>query len=270
MNRLDLDAYFKRISYDGPRTATLAVLQDLQFLHPTSIPFEAVDVYLRKEIPLNISELQEKLVFQRRGGYCFEHDILFMHVLKHLGFEVTPLIARLQWNVPKSSPRPRAHMILKVALDGSDWIADVGLGTLTPTAAVKLEEGAIQRTPHETVRIVSDQMQFMLQAKIDGHWKDVYSFTLEEQFPIDLELANWWTSQHPTSKFILNLIAARAGKQGERYYLNDCEFVIRSGSGSERKIISSSEDLKVVLSTYFKLELSESIHKDLKNQLWPK
>ena len=30
----DLDAYFRRIGYDGPREPTLAVLRELHALHP--------------------------------------------------------------------------------------------------------------------------------------------------------------------------------------------------------------------------------------------
>ena len=40
---IDLDAYFARIGYAGPREPTRPVQQALHELHPAAITFEAVD-----------------------------------------------------------------------------------------------------------------------------------------------------------------------------------------------------------------------------------
>jgi N-hydroxyarylamine O-acetyltransferase len=50
---VDLDAYFARIGYDGPRTPELSTLQALHVLHPAAIPFEAVDVLLERGVDLS-------------------------------------------------------------------------------------------------------------------------------------------------------------------------------------------------------------------------
>ena len=49
---IDLDAYFVRIVYTGPHSASLDVLRALHELHPATITFEAIDVLLDRDIDL--------------------------------------------------------------------------------------------------------------------------------------------------------------------------------------------------------------------------
>ena len=71
---IDLDAYFRRIGYDGPRDASLETLRELHRLHPQAIPFENLDPLLGRPVNLDPASLQAKLVEGGRGGYCFEQN----------------------------------------------------------------------------------------------------------------------------------------------------------------------------------------------------
>ena len=102
----DLDAYFARIGYRGPREATLDVLKQLHALHPRAIAFENLDSFLGRPVRLDLASLEQKLVHARRGGYCFEQNTLFWKVLTALGFSVTGLAARVLWNQPEDSEGP--------------------------------------------------------------------------------------------------------------------------------------------------------------------
>jgi N-hydroxyarylamine O-acetyltransferase len=73
----DQDAWLDRIGYRGPREATLAVLRDLVYAHATAISYESIDVLLDRPPTLDLETLQRKMISQRRGGYCFEHNFLF-------------------------------------------------------------------------------------------------------------------------------------------------------------------------------------------------
>ena len=134
---LDLDAYLKRIGYSGPRNSTLETLRALQLKHPLAIPFENLDTLTGRPVKLDVTSLERKLVHSRRGGYCFEQNLLFKHVLTSLGFDVTALAARVVWERP-AEVRARTHMVLLVALDGRRYICDVGFGGLTATAPIEL------------------------------------------------------------------------------------------------------------------------------------
>ena len=114
---LDLDSYFKRVGYSGPRTATLETLCALQALHPRSIPFENLDTLSGRPVALDLSSLEHKLVQSRRGGYCFEQNLLFKHVLNAVGFDAAALAARVVWERPADELRARTHMVLLVTLE---------------------------------------------------------------------------------------------------------------------------------------------------------
>src|SRR4051812_46583237 len=107
----DLDAYFRRIGYSGAGTATLDTLRAILVRHPEAIPFENLDPLLRWPVRLDIGSLQQKLVRDGRGGYCFEQNLLLGHALSDLGFQVTGLAARVLWIAPEGAVTPRGHML---------------------------------------------------------------------------------------------------------------------------------------------------------------
>src|SRR4030095_13293918 len=107
----------RRVECAGPRNATAATLEALHRAHVTHIPFENLDVVLGRGIALDLASLQAKLVARRRGGYCFEQNLLFSAVLQAFGFDVTQLAARVRFGT--SVLRPRTHMTLAVEADGS-------------------------------------------------------------------------------------------------------------------------------------------------------
>lgn len=151
---IDLEAYFRRIGYDADRTPTLDTLRAIQLRHAETIAFENLNPLMRWPVPLGLESLQQKLVRDRRGGYCFEQNLLLKHLLTALGFRVTGLAARVLWNEPDGALRPRSHMLLLVELKGTPYLADVGFGILTPTAPLRLEPEIEQATPHEPFRLL--------------------------------------------------------------------------------------------------------------------
>src|SRR6266850_62146 len=97
-----------RIGYtDGPPTATLETLRALHLHHVQAITFENLDPLSGQSVKLDLPSLEGKLVHGGRGGYCYEHNLLFSHVLRELGFRVTGLAARVLWNAPDDAIRAR-------------------------------------------------------------------------------------------------------------------------------------------------------------------
>ena len=206
----DLDAYCARIGYSGPRSATIATLRAIHALHPAAIPFENLDPLLGRPVSLERYAVAEKLLRQRRGGYCFEQNALLRAALEAMGFSVTGLSARVVWMAPPERPMgPRTHMLLRVDLDGDAYIADVGFGGFLLDAPLRLVPDIEQTTPTETLRFVRAGDGFRQQALIDGEWADTYLFTLDAQHPSDYTLGNWYTSTHPQSLFRNNLMLER-------------------------------------------------------------
>nr|MBA3825144.1 arylamine N-acetyltransferase [Ktedonobacterales bacterium] len=110
--RDDIAAYCERIGYSGVLDPTLATLQALQRAQTMHIPFENLDVMLRRPIHLTWDALMHKLVHGHRGGYCYEVNGLFAGILQRVGFTITTLAAR---NLTTTEPlRPRTHMVVAV------------------------------------------------------------------------------------------------------------------------------------------------------------
>jgi N-hydroxyarylamine O-acetyltransferase len=265
-----LEPYFQRIGYAGARDATLATLDGIIAAHTRTIPFENLDVLLGRPIALDLPSVIDKLVHRRRGGYCFEHNGLLLAVLEALGFAVQPLSARVRLQRPRDFIPPRTHMFVRVELDGHPWLADVGVGGLSPTCALRLDVEDEQATPHEPRRIVREGGVWFHQARLGDAWADVCEFTLETMPPIDREVANWFTSAHPQSHFKNRLMAARADVDGVRHTLLNHELTVRAGDGSaQHRRIDTPGELLVVLDEVFALRLPAGTRFACEGLSWP-
>ena len=256
-DHFDLGAYFERIGYDGPKAARLEPLCAIHRLHPQAIAFENLNPLLRWPVALDTQSLQQKLVTQRRGGYCYEHNLLLKHALQSIGFKVAGLAARVLWNHSQDAIRPRTHMLLQVDIEDEIWIADVGFGGLTLTAPLRLVEHTPQSTPHEPFRVIRIDGDYAVQAEVRDVWRTLYTFDLQEQVLPDYEVTNWYLSNHPESHFVRRLIAART-EPGRRYALLDNELAVhRLGEESVRRKMKGAAELRRVLSETFRIAVPE-------------
>lgn len=259
---MDFDAYFARIGFNGARAPTLDTLRELHLAHAQAIAFENLNPLLGWRVALDLPSVEEKLVRAGRGGYCFEQNALLAAALRELGFHVTGLAARVLWNAPEESTRPRSHMLLKIDLGGELYIADVGFGGLTLTAPLRLVTDLEQSTPHERFRLAKIDDDLKLQALIGAAWKTLYRFDLQPQFDVDYEVANHFMSTYPTSHFRAMLIAARP-VPGGRYALSNNQLTIHPIGGlSERRVLADVGEVRQVLESMFGLTLPPAAELD--------
>jgi N-hydroxyarylamine O-acetyltransferase len=254
---IDLDGYFRRIEYGGSRAPTLEKLRALHLRHALAIPFENLDPLRRRPVRIDLASLEEKLVRGGRGGYCFEHNLLFKAALDALGFRVAGLAGRVVWNLPDGVTLPRTHMLLRVAIDGQDYIADVGFGGQTLTGPIRLIADVEQATPHEPFRLRADGGGFLMQVQLAGAWRSLHRFDLQEQALADYEMANWFISTHPDSRFVKNLTAALPTPD-RRYALFNREFAVHHRNGpSEHRRLAGPAEVRQVLQEVFGLALPD-------------
>jgi N-hydroxyarylamine O-acetyltransferase len=266
---IDLDAYFARIDYRGSHEPTLSTLNAIVAAHVQTIPFENLDVLLGRPIDLEPDGLMRKLVHARRGGYCFEQNALLLEVLTRLGFDAHPLSARVRYQRPREFTPARTHLFVRVELDES-WLADVGVGAMSPTCALRLAETGPQTTPHEPRRLLRENGRVYHQVQFGDEWHDVCEFTLEEMPPIDRVVANWYTSTHPGSHFKNRLIVARALPDGGRIGLLNRELSVRQRGGqSDRRVLNSPEELRTALAEHFGLQFPPGTRFPCEALDWP-
>jgi N-hydroxyarylamine O-acetyltransferase len=264
-----LDAYLERLGYRGPRTPTLGVLSELQRRHVCTIPFENLDIHLGRAIRLDLPSIERKLVHDRRGGYCFEQNALFQAALLALGFKVTPLIGRVRWQVPDEVPTAQTHMILMVELEDRRYLVDGGFGSASLSAPLLMDTEAEQPTPHEPRRLLQRRGMYVHQTKVGDEWADVYTFLVQPVPAIDYEVANWFTSTWPQSRFTQNLIAAFL-RDDCRHTLVNREFTTRWLDGRrEKRELSSPGELLEVLEQYFTLSFPADTRFGRPGAPWP-
>lgn len=266
---MDLDAYFARIGYPGPCSPTRDTLAGILFSHACAIPFENLDVLLGRPIRTDPASVVQKLVHDRRGGYCFEQNHLLLFALRALGFTATPMIARVRWQAPAGVATALTHMLVRVTIAGQDWLADAGMGSLSLTAPLRMTDGLEQDTSHDRRRLVLRDGQFMQQVHFDGTWQDVNLFRPEPAADVDLELGNWYSQTHPQAHFRNNLLVARATAYG-RLTLYNREFTVRHRDGrSEKRELATPDELLSVLAENFALSFPADTRFGPPGSPWP-
>ena len=251
----DLEAYFHRIGFAGAAAPTLAALREIHRLHSEAIPFENLAAFLGEPVRLDLASLEEKLVARGRGGWCFEHNLYFSHVLEAMGYRVRRLAARVRWNVPPGVVTARSHMLLEVDLGGEPWIADVGFGGQSLTAPLRLAPHVEQETPHETFRLVPQGEGFVVEARVEGEWRALYFFERHEQQLADYEVSNWYLANHPQSQFVTGIIAARAAP-GLRHALRNARYAIHHRDGrTDKRVLASVDEVRRVLEEALRIPL---------------
>jgi arylamine N-acetyltransferase len=123
--------YLQRLQLDAPPPLTLAGLTLLQQRHNALLPFETLSCLLRDAVPIDLDSVQRKLLDDRRGGYCFELNGGLLALLQALGFDAQPLSARVLLAAQDGELTARTHLLLRVQVDGDDWLVDAGFGSLT-------------------------------------------------------------------------------------------------------------------------------------------
>ena len=244
--------YFSRIGVPRSVRTDLTSLQHIHTAHVGSIPFENLDILLGCPIRLEIESLRAKLIDQRRGGYCFEQNTLFLAVLRELGFDARAVEARVRAGAV--AIRPRTHMAIIVSLAGRDWLVDVGFGGEGPIEPVPMTGLAVAQGGLE-YRVTTNGATRILQMRAAADWTDQYAFVPGEVHPVDFEMANWFTSTYPQSPFVRTLTAQRATRDA-RYVLRYPHYSeIRGGSASAREI--SRAELMPMLREVFLIDLPD-------------
>ncbi|GAA1348240.1 arylamine N-acetyltransferase family protein [Saccharothrix algeriensis] len=247
---LDLDAYLARVGFRvDPEADPATTLRGLHRAHLAAIPFENADIGAGVPIALDVPSLQDKMVRRRRGGYCYEQNLLFAAVLDRLGHEVTGLAARVV--LGREGDVPRTHALLRV---DRKWLVDVGFGgggLLTP---MPLAQGAFEQQGDWTFRLDRDDDGWRLQSLQGGTWVPLYDFTEDPTTPADFAVLNHYMSTSPKSPFVGRLLVQRTDERTRRAITGDVLTVATPDGGPEKRTLSP-EELVTALRDDFGLEL---------------
>ena len=249
----NLDAYLRRINYAGSIAPTLDTLEMLHRLHPAAIPFENLDPLMELPVRLQLTDLEQKLIFERRGGYCFEHNLLFKAVLEAMDFAVTPLAAGVLWGHEPGYEPLLNHMVLLVDVGGIPYLADVGFGGQVATAPLRLKADLEQGPENERYRLAGGYPKWRLDSEVLGEWKPMYEFTLAPQTFEDYVALN----DAVLGSFRDDLRAARVDG-GKRYALSNRRLNIHENGETTTRMLTSLIELRDVLTNIIGIQLPET------------
>nr|ABL74384.1 putative acetyltransferase [Actinomyces sp. Lu 9419] len=200
----DLDAYLERIDHPCAEPSA-AALRSLHAAHVRAIPFENIDVVLRRHRGIELPAIMDKLVRRDRGGYCFEHGLLFAAALEELGFTVRRSFARVQ---PGRERGSYSHMLAVVPVDGTEYLVDVGFGAwvMHPTPLI---DGAEVDQAGWRHRIRRDNGQWLFEKRTADGWDALHATLGLPARQVDYEVFHHYTSTHPRSPFTGQLVVMR-------------------------------------------------------------
>ena len=149
-------------------------------------------------------------------------------------------------------------MLLRVRTtpDAPAFIADVGFGGDGFVHPLPLAASSAKQSSASEHRLLREDDEWVLQARSEGGWDDLYAFTEEAHHPVDFEVANHFTSTHESSPFVNGLTAQRAWPGG-RAVLRNRELVVRRGDASSRTTVQDPAHLLELLEDTFGLRFPE-------------
>ena len=184
----------------------LPFLSQLTNRYVATFPFSSVGCRLGDELSLDLASLHDRIVRQRRGGYCFEQNGLMFEILQELGFSVELYLARVIYN--KTTHPALTHRITLTQIAGKKYVVDVGFGALGPRVPVAFSQD--ETVDGDNIFRVAEPTpgQFHLQVFKDGNFFSLYKFELAQYGLDDCEVGHFYSHKHPSAAFVNNLVAS--------------------------------------------------------------
>ena len=257
---MDVQTYLHRIKYQGSIQPDYDTLRGLHIAHMRTVPFENLDVMLKRPIRIDEESLWKKIVVNERGGFCYELNGSFARLLTQIGFEITYLNGRV-FNKEGQLGIEFDHLALLVKIPDSStqWLADVGFGdSFTEPLEFENDGEQTQRLRAYRLEKVIDGF-VMWQKNYDSTWERQYFFDTEPRmFPQDYEAGCLYHQTSPNTSFTQGSVVSRATDDG-RVSLNDNWLTItKSGERVKRPLVSQDE-FQSLLKEHFGIVLQKEI-----------
>lgn len=249
----DFHAYLNRIGIDKPEPS-LAGLSRLQQAQLGAIPFENINPLLGLVPDLETAALMEKIVANRRGGYCFELNGLFGQALDELGFAYQPIMARVRMG--RGEGGPRHHLAFIVEAEGDSWLVDAGFGGPSHYRPLRLNSQDEQSQDHNRFRLrqEAESGETVLERLQNGDWFALYSFDRSKVQRCDLDAANVLCATWDQSLLAQNLLICRNTAEGWVQLFNTNFSKFNAGEQISHSIASQTH-LSDVLGKQFGIEI---------------
>jgi len=249
---MDWRKYLERIHYTGDTTPGVVVLKNLQRKHLLHVPFENLDIHLGKPLSLKTVDLFNKIVLNRRGGFCYELNGLFFELLHFLGFRVKRISARVfdQGNYGPEFD----HLALIVDLPAARYLCDVGFGEFA-REPLMIELDRIQPDPGGDYLIDRfDEQSFRVSRMEAGKPIPQYIFKDEPRAMIDFESMCLYHQSNPQSHFTRQRLITLLTETG-RVTLSGNQLKITTGKDVTEIPLGDQRSFEQALEEYFEVSI---------------
>lgn len=255
---MKLDNYLSRIDYHQKPQNNLQTLNELHKKHVFAIPFEDLDIHLKKPLHIEINSLYQKIIIEKRGGFCYELNYLFYNLLKEIGFDCHIVSSRMYDKREKLGPQ-FDHLSIIVKLE-ENWLVDVGYGSLfTEPMKIPSEIDDYVYKDREAIYKINQlsESNYALSESRRGYkFKKIYAFeTIPRKIEEFYEQIDF--KQHSEeSYFVKNRICTIPTKEGRITLFNN-KFIKTIEGDKEEHTIKNDEEFYQILRDEFKIELFE-------------
>ncbi len=200
MTHQQANEYLGRIGFSGKLIPGPATLKEMQKKHLLQVPFENLDIHIGREIVLDPERLFKKVITNKRGGFCYELNLLFNELLCLAGFETRLVSARVT-DGSGGFGDEFDHMAIIVTINGNEYLSDVGFGefTFAPLIILTGEKQIDERG--EFVIEKYDEEHLIVRKKKDDSYEDQYIFSLTGRSPQEFEGMCRYHQTSPESHF---------------------------------------------------------------------
>ncbi len=207
--------YCNRIGFKGDAQADIGTLAALMRCQLFTVPFENLDVQAGKVVSIETSEIVDKIIYQPRGGYCYEVNSLFAMALTAVGIDYFFVGARPMFYPTR---RPKTHMVIIATVAGEQYLCDLGFGSYGIRAPILLKKinQLIQQDEDFYKLCCEDGKNYVVQALVDGQWINQFGFDLYPHELLDFMTANFYNSKNPEAIFVKQLLIVKYNSLGRK------------------------------------------------------
>ncbi|XP_047627686.1 arylamine N-acetyltransferase 1 [Phacochoerus africanus] len=217
---MNIEAYFKRIGYKNWKNKLdLETLTDILQHQIRAIPFENLNIHCGEAMELDLEAIFDQIVRRNRGGWCLQVNHLLYWALTTIGFETTILGGHVYNTFADKYSNDMIHLLLKVAIDGREYIVDAGFGRsyqmwqplelisgkdqpqVPCIFRLREEEGIWYLDQIRREQYIANE-EFLNSDLLEmNNYRKIYSFTLKTRTIEDFESVNTYLQESPASVF---------------------------------------------------------------------
>ncbi|KAM0551386.1 hypothetical protein ACHAPJ_008495 [Fusarium lateritium] len=210
--------------------AQLEFLFRLQNQQLITVPFENLTLHYswHRVVNVDADHLYDKIVGEKRGGYCMENNSFFHTVLLSLGYDVYTVAARV-YNPGTGRYGGMTHLLNVVTIGETSYAVDVGFGARTPTIPLQLipeqvrdrSDSGQMRLRYDTIPQYLNKKQkvwiYEYRSRDGAEWTPQWCFMDFEALPEDIRVMNMSPSRSPSSFFTYKVVCVLFTSEKEDY-----------------------------------------------------